>query len=376
MKIIKVNIIRRASTLGAFLCLIVTMFSAAAQERTFKTSPFYLFGLEENLTASVTAADIDDDGDVDIIASNGRHWAQQDYIYFNLGNGKLAERVPLGARQRTSYLSLLQITQTGKAQIITIHDYFPPSLYGIDASSKFVENAVLDKGGRSRGGALAEVTGDNIADLIVVRRGETDLLYKGSKNGFEAAIELGDLGSHSTGIAVGDVDGDNDLDIVIAHRHNQPSTLFLNRGNGEFIEVLLPDSDRDTRAVAISDINQDKIPDIVLGVVGKPNMILLGSPEGEYRLGAQWGNEKGRTFAIAIADLNKDGLPDIVEGNDEQVNNVYFNLGNLNFSSSSLSDEKLETYGVTIADMNGDSYYDIVIANSGAMNEVYINASR
>ena len=72
----------------------------------FAASPFYFFDLDENLTANVALADVDRDGDLDVLTANGRHWAQQDYVFINHGNGRLLEARRVGAGLTTGYALL------------------------------------------------------------------------------------------------------------------------------------------------------------------------------------------------------------------------------------------------------------------------------
>ncbi|MEQ9230370.1 MAG: hypothetical protein RIF46_06775, partial [Cyclobacteriaceae bacterium] len=60
---------------------------ALSSQTNFKSNVRTVLGLEKNLTASVSAGDIDDDGDVDVIVANGRHWPEQNRVYFNNGKG-------------------------------------------------------------------------------------------------------------------------------------------------------------------------------------------------------------------------------------------------------------------------------------------------
>jgi hypothetical protein len=86
---------------------------------------------------------------------------------------------------------------------------------------------------------------------------------------------------------------------------------------------------------------------------------------------------------VAIGDLNNDGLPDIVLTSNQGTNSVYLNKGDFKFENitkgSGLIHRGQWSTGVTLVDINHDGWLDIYICNSGHMfgngrkNELYIN---
>ncbi len=86
---------------------------------------------------------------------------------------------------------------------------------------------------------------------------------------------------------------------------------------------------------------------------------------------------------VAIGDINNDGLPDVMLTSNMGENKLYLNKGNLKFEDISakagLSQDSMWSTGVTFIDINGDGWLDIYVCNSGHMksgnrrNKLYIN---
>ncbi|MEJ7913987.1 MAG: VCBS repeat-containing protein, partial [Chitinophagaceae bacterium] len=86
---------------------------------------------------------------------------------------------------------------------------------------------------------------------------------------------------------------------------------------------------------------------------------------------------------VAIGDLNNDSLPDVLMTSNLKENKLYLNKGNFAFKDISvtagLKQDAMWSTGVVMADINADGWLDIYICNSGHMkdgnrkNKLYIN---
>ena len=89
---------------------------------------------------------------------------------------------------------------------------------------------------------------------------------------------------------------------------------------------------------------------------------------------AEFGQLNGRTYSIAIGDMNNDRLPDIVVGNAGQPNAVYFNAGDgLSFREQSFGSASGITYNLAVGDLDEDGFLDIAVANSDGQNPIFLN---
>ena len=70
------------------LFILLLSLNSHAQEVSFLNADgFFSIGTQSNRTASITLFDINKDGNLDALVANGRHWAEQNYIYYGDGKG-------------------------------------------------------------------------------------------------------------------------------------------------------------------------------------------------------------------------------------------------------------------------------------------------
>ena len=77
-------------------------------------------------------------------------------------------------------------------------------------------------------------------------------------------------------------------------------------------------------ALAMADLNNDRLPDIIVGHVNAASMVFFNTGTGNQFHPVSFGDAKGTVYGFAFGDFNEDGIPDIAAARSEATNTLYF----------------------------------------------------
>jgi streptogramin lyase len=179
-------------------------------------------------------------------------------------------------------------------------------------------------------------------------------------------------GSQPHSVAVGDLNNDGWSDVVVANYGTNNLGILLGYSHGVFGTMITYSTGIGSApySVAIADFNNDTHLDIVVTNSETDNIaILLGYGNGTFAIGVAYSTGvHSRPYTVAIGDLNNDKVSDIVIANSG-TNNIFllYGYGNGTFGNETsypLGDGYLP-YSVAVTDLNQDNWMDIVIACYG-----------
>ena len=341
------------------------------EERQFVTSENLTFGSADDFTVAVELSDLDQDGDLDAVVINGRHWARQDRIMFNNGSGQFLVANALGNSLATGYRpAIADLDGDGAMDIVVARDRVPSHMFINRGGGSFVDIGPVGPVGPTRAILAPDVNLDQKVDLVFSIRGESNQILYGPSY---AESYTFDHAEQTVRLAAADLNGDSYPDLVFANIGPEGNSILFNDGHGSFPELKRTNQRFGPSVdVAIGDINGDTLPDIVFASIGV-NTIFLNDDNQAFETVVEFGKDTGQSYGVALGDLNNDGRTDIVIANAGSPNVVYFNhQGNL--VENILNDDfDAMSYGVSIGDLDGNGFQDLVFANSGTMSRIYLN---
>lgn len=222
--------------------------------------------------------------------------------------------------------------------------------------------------------AIADVTGDDFADLLVVTQGSNELLvFTGDGQGSLALAGRFDAGPNPSSLAVGDFDEDIDLDVAITNHDTHFLTVLLNEdGGGTFVAApgspLVLSVGPHPHVVRTHDMDQDGHLDLLIDDRRANGYALLpGVGNGSFSGPSKHIYAGGDPYqGMAVGDLNNDERPDIVAPLSNSVTVVLTQDESYERPRAVVDDG---AFAVELADLNGDQQLDLIRATESGKVE-------
>lgn len=289
-------------------------------------------GVLDGLSMDAGVADVDGDGDLDIVVANE---FRPNILLLNDGTGRFTDgsgNLP-AAEHDSEDVGIDDFDGDGDLDIVVVsEDDQINEFYLGDGTGRFTdEGQRIPVGGTTNGVLVADLNGDGAPDILMANNGQDALLINDGSGGFvdETAERLPSIDDVTQDHELGDVDGDGDLDIVVANEGR--NRLFINDGSGRFTDesedrVPLRGTPEETREADLGDIDGDGDLDLLFANVSAfvanadpRNRLLVNDGQGvfsdetEERLPA----DRDSSFDGDFRDLDGDGDLDIVTGNSD-----------------------------------------------------------
>lgn len=283
-------------------------------------------------------ADLDSDGDLDIIvvsspmATTSGQWSGQNVIYRNDGSGNFVSTVNFGTGSDYSIdVDTGDLDNDGDVDFVVTNggvSDIPNDIYINDGSGNFTRKGFLyiasstaEIADNSWAVRLADIDNDGDLDVFTGNFGFGPVqswyyLNDGNANFYYTSrVDLG-AAAIAVSMAAADFNGDGHVDIAIGHL-GQPSaspptynrvSLYLNNGSGAFGSPYVMSTPDIPYGLGAADIEGDGDLDLAVGFEGTNGYILLNPGNGQFSSSVSLGTP---AHSIAFADLDGDGDLDV-----------------------------------------------------------------
>ncbi|WP_417600689.1 FG-GAP-like repeat-containing protein [Owenweeksia hongkongensis] len=353
----------------------------SAQDIQFKPVPPPLSGVQQVADfrylrdGSIASADVDGDGDMDILLSGSPEiFKSETNLYINNGAGSFVLNKNAGLPPvNQGAMDFADIDGDGDQDVVISGHSVNKAItevYLNNGKGYFnVYNQNIE--GVSNGAlALFDVDNDNDPDLIFTGLSQQSSavaeLYLNDGNGkFSKKNNTGIYPATYGSIEIADVNSDGYQDVAIMGASviaPTDATVYINDGTGQFTSMSLTVNDYHGM-MKFGDLDNDNDPDLV----ASSGEIFINN-NGTYTWSRDISNlHKGQ---VELADIDNNGFLDIIIGGDDSNNNtkivkVYLNQGSGNYIRVPFTDFAGVYDGdILAADFDGDQKMDVVLSGS------------
>lgn len=340
-------------------------------------------------TSSVALADLDKDGDLDLVAGNS---GQTNRYYPNLGGPEpfadtIGTDISSDAHSTTS-IALGDVDRDGDEDLAAGNFGQTNRLYLNNGTSDPWQSVIVEEitqdAHNTNSVALADVDRDGFLDLVAGNAGQPNRLYLNQMDvgPFSAGREINSATGATISMAIGDVDGDNDLDLIVAkgviEPPGLPATLYLNNGTADpFAGVagvnVTPENSR-VFSLALGDVDGDEDLDLIVNSLDQPMQFYPNNGTGAPFEGVDPVNIPSETqtasesvLAVALGDMDGDEDLDIVSGGQSFSARLFLNNGTndpfAGVAGGDITSDTGITVSLALADFNGDGALDVAVGH-------------
>lgn len=263
--------------------------------------------------SSIVAADIDDDGNPDLVVSDNNRGL---IVLLGNGDGMFENFVEFPSPQQLQGLAISDFNRDGilDVEAVWVNGIctFLGSGFGTFQSPSCVEFSTPDFSGITSG----DFNADGNLDLALSGDGGVVAILLGRGNGTFQQVHAYQVPAFTYSPITADFNGDGKLDLALVLANSNSVLVYLGNGDGSFQSPSPFETALGPETIAAFDMNGDGKLDIIAGALGfdaASVSILFGNEDGTFQNHVDYDGLV--TSGLVISDFNNDGRLDVAVSN-------------------------------------------------------------
>jgi hypothetical protein len=263
------------------------------------------------------SADLDRDGNADIVLSLGRTGSSGHYgIILGRGDGTFMPATSISLTANPGSVALADLDGDGNIDIAA-DDLSPSQLHVAlgRGDGTFMASSVVAMPTSPAGLAAVDMNGDGHRDLVVAAAGSINLhVVLNTGTGTFRPSMTTPVGLWPLMVCVADLNGDARPDVVIPDRRAMGLSVLLGNGDGTFRPMTTVALGSTPAWTDAGDLDNDGAIDLIVVHASAEPLLLRGNGDGTFRTPETLSTRSTSTaMSVYVRDLDRDGALDFVE---------------------------------------------------------------
>ena len=238
--------------------------------------------------------------------------------------------------------------------------------YENDGSGNYTETSIDGNLNGAQGIAVNDIDGDGDFDIFATARNDNEVvLYtnNGSQSFTKTVIDSDLIQPHD--VQCTDLNDDGYMDVIATGRTSDKVIWYSNDGTQTFTENILDDAVNGAVGFFISDLDEDGDKDLIIAELDGNKVVWL-SNDGSESFTKTTISTITRARDVIAVDIDGDGDIDIVASGDGSAGNEvvwYENDGSENFTVNAIESSIGSANHLQVVDLDGDNDKDVIVTS-------------